>query len=99
MTTPEQRIEDALKTVVDPELGVNILDLGLVYGIDIGEDKTVITMTMTSAACPMHNMLAQMAENAVHEALGGDREVEVKVVFDPPWNPDMMSDEARRLLG
>jgi len=97
--TPEQRVEAALRTVVDPELGVNILDLGLVYGIDVAAHKVTGTMTMTSAACPMHNLLAQLADNAVYEALGGDYEVDVDVVFDPPWSPDMMSEDARRLLG
>ncbi len=93
------RIEEALKTVMDPELGVNILDLGLIYGIDITDQQVNITMTMTSAACPMHNLLSQLADNAVYDALEGKFEVAVNVVFDPPWTPELMSESARRLLG
>lgn len=95
----KEKIEKALRTVMDPELGINILDLGLIYGIDISDELVTITMTMTSASCPMHNLLSQLADNAVFEALNGEREVAVKVVFDPPWTPDLMSEEARRLLG
>ncbi len=93
------RVEAALKTVMDPELGINIFDLGLVYGIDIDDSNVVVTMTMTSAACPMHNLLSQLADNAVYDALEGKLEVEIKVVFEPAWTPDMMSASARDILG
>ncbi len=92
-------VETALQSVMDPELGVNVLDLGLIYGIEIAESRVVVTMTMTSAACPMHNLLAQLADNAVFEALEEKFEVEVKVVFEPPWTPDLMSESAREILG
>jgi len=95
----KEKVENALKTVMDPELGVNIFDLGLVYGIDIDGSKVVVTMTMTSAACPMHNLLSQLADNAVYEALAGQLDVEIKVVFEPAWSPDMMSASAREILG
>jgi len=95
----KEKVENALKTVMDPELGVNIFDLGLVYGIDIDDSKVVVTMTMTSAACPMHNLLSQLADNAVYEALAGQLDVEIKVVFEPAWSPDMMSASAREILG
>jgi len=93
------RIEEALKTVMDPELGVNIFDLGLIYGIDITDSNVVVTMTMTSAACPMHNFLSQLADNAIYDALEEKFEVEVKVVFEPAWTPDLMSEAARNILG
>ncbi len=93
------RIEEALKTVMDPELGVNIFDLGLIYGVDITDSGVLVTMTMTSAACPMHNFLSQLVDNAVYEALEGKSEVEVKVVFEPAWTPDLMSEAARNILG
>ncbi len=92
-------IEEALKTVMDPELGVNVFDLGLIYGIDISDTDVVVTMTMTSAACPMHNFLSQLADNAVFDALDGKYEVEIKVVFEPAWTPDLMSAAARNILG
>ncbi len=92
------KVETALKTVMDPELGVNIFDLGLIYGIDVNDSKVVVTMTMTSAACPMHNLLSQLADNAVFDALEEKMDVEIKVVFEPPWTPDLMSDYARSIL-
>ncbi|MCP4292541.1 MAG: metal-sulfur cluster assembly factor [bacterium] len=92
------KIETALKTVMDPELGVNIFDLGLIYGIDIEDKNVVVTMTMTSAACPMHNLMSQLADNAVYEALDEKYEVEIKVVFEPAWTPDLMSAAARDIL-
>jgi len=98
------RVEEALKTVMDPELGVNIFDLGLIYGIVISDNNILVTMTMTSAACPMHNLLSQLADNAVYEAVNDKAmdekfEVEVEVVFEPAWTPDLMSDAARNILG
>ncbi len=93
------KVEAALKTVMDPELGVNIFDLGLIYDIAIDDEKVVVTMTMTSAACPMHNLLSQLADNAVYEAMEEKLEVEIKIVFEPPWSPDLMSDYARDILG
>ena len=92
------RIEEALKTVMDPELGVNVFDLGLIYGIEISDADVLVTMTMTSAACPMHNLLSQLADNAVYDALDEKYEVEVKVVFEPAWTPDLMSAAARQIL-
>ena len=93
------KVEEALKTVMDPELGVNIFDLGLIYGVDIEDSNVVVTMTMTSAACPMHNLISQLADNAVYDALDEKFEVEIKVVFEPPWTPEMMSETARNFLG
>lgn len=92
-------METALKTVMDPELGVNVFDLGLIYGIEIDDTKVTVTMTMTSAACPMHNLLSQLADNAVYEAMEDQLEVEIKIVFEPPWTPDLMSPAAREILG
>ena len=95
----KQAIEEALKGVIDPELGINIVDLGLVYDIAIDDREVVITMTMTSAACPLHNLITQLVDRAVFDATGGRMEVTVNLVFDPPWTPERMSPEARRVLG
>jgi metal-sulfur cluster biosynthetic enzyme len=92
-------IEEALKGVIDPELGINIVDLGLVYDIAISEREVVVTMTMTSAACPLHNLITQMVDRAVFDVTAGKAEVTVNLVFDPPWTPERMSAEARRVLG
>jgi metal-sulfur cluster biosynthetic enzyme len=93
------KVEAALKTVMDPELGINIFDLGLIYDIAIDDKIVVVTMTMTSAACPMHNLLSQLADNAVYEAMEEKLDVEIKIVFEPPWTPDLMSAAARDILG
>lgn len=88
----------ALKAVYDPEIPVNIYDLGLVYGIDIGPDGSVtITMTLTAPGCPVAGMLTEMVAHRV-AAVAGVGEVEVKLVWDPPWTPERMSDEARVAL-
>lgn len=95
----QSQIIAALKTVLDPEVGVNVYDLGLIYGIEVAANRVTITMTMTSAACPMHNLLSQLADKAVYEGLEGKYEVEVNIVFEPAWTPDLMSEDARRILG
>ncbi|NOX44674.1 MAG: metal-sulfur cluster assembly factor [Caldiserica bacterium] len=84
--------------VMDPELGVNIVDLGLVYDVEIGEGRISIDMTLTTPGCPLAGTLAAQAEQVLREAFEG-YEVEVNLVFDPPWTPDRMSEEARRMLG
>lgn len=92
-------VREALREVYDPELGYNIVDLGLVYGIALTEDATVdITMTMTTLGCPA----ASYIEEGVREralALPKVTSVDVRVVWSPPWTPDMMSDDAKRHFG
>ncbi len=92
--TDRQAIIDALKTVYDPEIPVNIWDLGLVYDISIKDDGVVITMTFTSPTCPMMEELLEMVRNAV-QAVAGDVPVRVDLVWDPPWNLSRMSETAR----
>ncbi len=88
----------ALQTVHDPEIPVNIYDLGLIYDLDIGSDGTVkIEMTLTAPACPVAGELPHWVADAV-AAVDGVGEVEVTLVWDPPWTPDRMSDDAKMLL-
>jgi metal-sulfur cluster biosynthetic enzyme len=97
MITHEQVI-DCLKQVVDPELFINVVDLGLVYKIDI-QDKTVsIDMGLTSPACPAGPQLVGQATKVI-EALEDGTNVEIKLVLNPPWTPDRMSEAARDQLG
>ena len=102
MALSEDAIREALKQVVDPELFVNIIDLGLVYVVDLqpAEEKTnvKIEMTMTSPACPAGPQLVSQTKTVV-SALEGVGEVDVKVVMVPPWTPDRMTEEARDQLG
>jgi FeS assembly SUF system protein len=88
----------ALKTVYDPEIPSDIYELGLIYKIDIADDRAVtIDMTLTTPNCPSAQELPTMVENAV-ASVSGVGEVKVSIVWDPPWDPSRMSDEARAML-
>jgi FeS assembly SUF system protein len=90
---------EALRTVYDPEIPVNIYELGLVYEVDVRDDASVhVRMTLTSPMCPVAETLPPEVE-AKARAVPGVREVEVEVVWEPPWNPGMMSEAARLELG
>ena len=98
-----QKLREALKSVVDPELFVNIIDLGLVYDVKIGEEidgkaNVTVEMTMTSPACPAGPQLLSQSQDAVRR-LDGVGDVDVKLVMEPPWTPDRMTEEARDQLG
>ena len=96
---PEQEaIVDALRTVVDPELHVNVVDLGLVYTIQSREDEVDVEMTLTTPACPAGPEILKNAVDAL-ERLEGVTKANVKLVMSPPWSPDRMSDAARDELG
>jgi FeS assembly SUF system protein len=87
-----------LKTVFDPEIPADIYELGLIYRIDIADDRAVtVDMTLTTPSCPAAQELPVMVENAV-ASVAGVGEVKVNVVWDPPWDPSRMSDEARTVL-
>lgn len=92
-------VVEACRTVYDPEIPVNIFDLGLVYTIDISPENDVgITMTLTAPGCPVAGEMPGWVSDAV-EPLAGVKSVNVRMTFDPPWGMDMMSDEARLELG
>lgn len=94
----EESVIAALKTVYDPEIPVNLYDLGLIYDLDIGPDGSVrIAMTLTAPGCPVATAMPGRVAEAVAE-VDGVGEVEVALVWDPPWTPDRMSDEARVIL-
>jgi FeS assembly SUF system protein len=91
-------IVGALKTVYDPEIPADIYELGLIYKVDVGDDRMVkIDMTLTTPNCPSAAELPAMVENAV-AGVPGVREAKVNIVWDPPWDPSRMSDEARAVL-
>jgi FeS assembly SUF system protein len=95
----ETQIVKILKNIYDPEIPVNVYDLGLIYNVDIDEDSKVkIKMTLTAPNCPMaDDLLAEVHEKVKN--LEGVKDVDVVLVFDPPWNKDMMSEEAMLELG
>src|ERR1700740_2479163 len=93
-----QDIVAALKTVFDPEIPADIYELGLIYKVDIKDDRTVaVEMTLTTPNCPAAEELPTMVENAV-ASVPGIGAVKVDIVWDPPWDPSRMSDEARAVL-
>lgn len=94
---PEE-IRELLREVYDPELGVNIVDLGLVYEIRNDDGDVYIRMTLTTPGCPLHDTIASAVERLL-ERQPGIRSVKVDIVWNPPWSPDKMSEEAKRQLG
>ncbi|TWU20060.1 metal-sulfur cluster assembly factor [Bythopirellula polymerisocia] len=103
MPIAEDHVREALKQVIDPELFVNIVDLGLIYEIKIdeieeGKSNVVVNMTMTSPACPAGPQLLGQSKDFVGRLEGVD-EVDVRLVMDPPWTPDRMTEDARDQLG
>jgi len=104
MALAEDKVREALKQVIDPELYVNIVDLGLVYVVDVGEEKenglhdVNIEMTLTSPMCPAGPQLVAGTKSAA-EGLDEVETADVKVVMEPAWSPEKMSDEARDHLG
>jgi len=94
----KDKIEEALQTVHDPEIPVNIWELGLVYELKIDNGVVWITMTLTAPACPVAGEIIQDVQQKT-EAIEGIKQVHVTLTFDPPWTRDMMSEEARLELG
>ena len=95
----EDAIRDALRFVVDPEVGLNIVDLGLVYAIDFSAGHIGVRMTMTTPACPVAETLVESARAAVRDAAPEIADIEIELVWEPSWNPDMMSEIARDHFG
>ena len=92
-------ILEALRGVVDPEMGINIVDLGLVYDMGAQDGDVHVTMTMTTAACPLGESLADEAAAVIRQRVRGVKSVSVQLVWDPTWQPSMMSASAREQLG
>ncbi|RKO28091.1 metal-sulfur cluster assembly factor [Burkholderia mallei] len=98
--TPDERaLREALKEVIDPEIGVNIVDLGLVYRIERTEARIVVTMTMTSPACPMAGVVIDDVQATLGELTSDALPVDVDLVWEPPWAPKMLSEAAREQMG
>ncbi len=92
-------VYEALKTVFDPEIPVNVVDLGLIYDVQVDEKNDVyVQMTLTFPGCSMGPHIAQQAEWAIQDVEGVE-DVQIELTFDPPWSPDLISEEARAQLG
>jgi len=93
-----EEIVSALKECYDPEIPVNVWDLGLIYDVNVDADKVRVKMTLTAPGCPMHRFISEEVKKRL-QGINGVKEATVEVVWDPPWNPDKMSKEARAQLG
>lgn len=95
----KKKVIEVLKTVYDPEIAVNVYDLGLIYGINVSEEGDIyIKMTLTAPGCPLAGMIVAIAEAAVKEKIPEAKTVEVELVWDPPWTPERVTPEGRKML-
>ncbi len=93
-----EQVQEALTNVIDPELGLDFVDLGLVYEIEVEDDQVYVTFTLTSPGCPIGPQVSDQMREYVGE-LDGVAKVHPKMVFSPPWSPDRMSEDAKFALG
>ena len=94
----EEVVFNAVKEIIDPEVGINIVDMGLIYGVDIEDETVNITMTLTSPGCPAGGQLINGTQHVTQQLEGVD-EVNINVVWTPRWTPEMMTEEAKDELG
>jgi metal-sulfur cluster biosynthetic enzyme len=94
----KEEVTEALRQVEDPELGMDIVDLGLLYDVEVEDGKVKVVHTLTSMGCPVGPMIQQQIDE-VTRTVPGVEEVEVELTWDPPWTPDKMSEDAKFILG
>jgi len=94
-----QPVLDALTRVVDPEVALSIVDVGLVYGVNVTESALQVRMTMTSAACPMAGLIMDEVQAELDEVVPPELAIEVELVWEPPWTPERISETSRRFMG
>lgn len=99
MPLDDETVREALRSVDDPEAGMNIVDLGLVYEVDVVPGRVSVELTMTTQACPMTDMILAQARAAIESVAPPDTEIDLRLVWDPPWTPDKMSGMAREFFG
>ena len=97
-TLTKDEVYEALKDVYDPEIPVNVVDLGLIYGVEVEEGNVDVMMTLTFAGCGMGPYIAQQAEWRIAE-MDNVEDVNVELTFDPPWTPDLITEDGKKLLG
>ncbi len=95
----EEQVRDVLRQVIDPEVGRDIVSLGLVYRVETAPGSLVIEMTMTSPACPMGDMIVGDVHTALAKVLPATIEPDIRLVWEPPWNPSMMDDATKQHFG
>ncbi|MFH1609342.1 MAG: metal-sulfur cluster assembly factor [Candidatus Bipolaricaulota bacterium] len=92
------QVRAVLRGVMDPELGINVVDLGLIYGVRVERERILVEMTFTTPTCPLTAALSAQVEQVLREKFA-DHDVEVTLVWEPHWTPEMMSEDVRRQLG
>ena len=95
----EEQIRESLKEVFDPEVGVNIIDLGLVYQIELRPEELYIQITMTSPTCPLSGVITRNMDQVLRKTFPDLGEMTIELVWDPAWSPELMSDTAKKQLG
>ena len=95
----DEAVREALRSVDDPEAGMNIVDLGLIYGVEVDADGVRVDITMTTAACPMADMIMDQARAAIEAIVPEGTPIELQLVWDPPWTPDKMTGIAKEHFG
>ena len=99
MTLEKDHVKDQLKEVIDPELDINIVDLGLIYEVDVDAENNIdILMTLTTPGCPLHGIFDELVKKELRK-LDDAGEIEVELTFEPRWSPEEMSDDARDKMG
>jgi metal-sulfur cluster biosynthetic enzyme len=98
VSVDKEQVFDALKRVYDPEIPVDVVNLGLVYDVSLDGEKVAVKMTTTASGCPVGDYIVKQAKRAIGR-LEGVKEVDVELVYDPPWQESMISEEGRRMLG
>ena len=95
----EEQVFIAVSTVIDPEVGFNLVEMGLIYNVDVNEQgNCIVTMTLSTPSCPMHGQMQQWVKDAALK-VEGINEVEINLVFEPQWNPTMATDEVKAKMG
>ncbi len=95
----DDAVREALRQVEDPEAGMNIVDLGLVYAIEVAPGRVDVELTMTTAACPMADMIVDQARDVIAASVPEGTTIDVRLVWDPPWTPDRMTGIAKEHFG
>lgn len=95
----KEQILETLRFVIDPEIGINIVDLGLVYEVETTEDTVNVEMTMTTPMCPLHTVITNQSKSAIHTRFPQAEHVNIDLVWAPPWDAEMMSEDAKKTLG
>ncbi|HEX5165565.1 MAG TPA: metal-sulfur cluster assembly factor [Thermomicrobiales bacterium] len=95
----EGTVREALREVYDPELGVNVVDLGLIYAIDVDGALVRVTMTLTTPGCPLHDTITEAVNEAVGHYIPGVEGIQIDLVWEPRWSPEMMTEAGRREIG